>query len=149
MPEAEKDMSSNAPQESDNDSIDVRPAEFAEAEPEEEGHNLSLDLLMDVGMPVRVEMGRARLTVEELLKLRRGSVVQLDRTAGEPVNLYVRDKCFARGEVVVADNNFAFRVTEIVSDGRRIPRPKRQDADEGPADGAADGRNSEQEEDEQ
>ena len=129
MPENEFEMEDGSQQPEEREKTDVRPAQFGEAEPAEGGENLSLDLLMDVGLPVRVEMGRARLTVEELLKLRKGSVVQLDRTAGEPVNLYVRDKCFARGEVVVAGNNFAFRVTEVVSDGRRVPRPRHADGD--------------------
>ena len=116
-----------------------KPASFGEAEPEEGGDNLSLDLLMDVGLPVRVEMGRARLTVRELLELRKGSIIQLDRTAGEPVNLYVRDKCFAQGEVVVAGNNFGLRITRIMEDGRRAVRRREresEDADEVPEEAA-------------
>ncbi len=137
MTENEQQMRDETPQHQEEEETAVQPAEFAEAEPDEQGENLSLDLLMDVGLPVRVEMGRARLTVEELLKLRKGSVVQLDRTAGEPVNLYVRDKCFARGEIVVADNNFAFRVTEVVRDARRMPHPRRKDDDRTPPEEAA------------
>ena len=138
MPESEEPMSEDVPEKSSGRMTSVRTAQFAEAEPDEEGDKLSLDLLMDVGLPARVEIGRVRLTVEELLGLRKGSVVKLDRTAGEPVNLYVRDKCFAHGEVVVADNNFAFRVTEIVSDGRRVPHPQRDDGGGGEAEGADD-----------
>mgnify|MGYP000149629968 CR=1 FL=1 len=137
MTKDEQRMEDGAAEREEDEETAVRPAEFAEAEPDEQGENLSLNLLMDVGLPVRVEMGRARLTVEELLKLRKGSVVQLDRTAGEPVNLYVRDKCFARGEIVVADNNFAFRVTEVVRDGRRMPHPSRKKGGENPPDEAA------------
>jgi flagellar motor switch protein FliN/FliY len=60
------------------------------------------------------------MPVRELLQLRTGSVVQLDKMAGEPVDLFVRDVRFARGEVVVADNNFGLRITEIINPQRRI-----------------------------
>jgi len=79
-----------------------------------------LDLILDITMPVSVELGRASMTVQELLQLRTGSVVELERMAGEPVDLYVRDVRFARGEVVVVDNNFGLRLTEILNPQRRL-----------------------------
>jgi len=79
----------------------------------------SLDLIMDVSMRVTVELGRSTLTVEEVLSLGPGSVVELNKLAGEPVDVLVNDQLIARGEVVVVDENFGVRVTEIVSPRRR------------------------------
>jgi flagellar motor switch protein FliN/FliY len=74
-----------------------------------------LHLLRDVMMGVSVELGRTRMTVRELLSLSPGTIVQLDRAAGSPVDLLVNGTLLARGEVVVVDEEFAVRVTEIVS----------------------------------
>ena len=98
----------------------VQPAEFSELGDEPRGAGLSLDLVLDISMPVTVELGRATMAVKDLLQLRTGSVVELDRMAGEPVDLYVREVRFARGEVVVVDNNFGLRITEIINPQRRI-----------------------------
>jgi len=100
--------------------VEARPAEFSELEDEPRGGGLSLDLVLDISMPVTVELGRASMTVRELLQLSTGSVVELNKQAGEPVDLFVRDVRFARGEVVVVDNNFGLRITEIITPQRRI-----------------------------
>jgi flagellar motor switch protein FliN/FliY len=73
-----------------------------------------LDLLRDVEMEVTVELGRTRMTVRELLALAPGAVVELDRAAGSPADLLVNGRLIARGEVVVVDEDFAVRITEIV-----------------------------------
>jgi flagellar motor switch protein FliN/FliY len=75
----------------------------------------TLDALRDVELDVRIELGRARMRIEEVLKLAAGAVVELDRLAGEPVDVYVSDRLVARGEVVVLNDNFAVRVTEILA----------------------------------
>jgi len=72
-----------------------------------------LDLLRDVEMEVTAELGRTRMTVRDLLSLAPGAVVELDRTAGSPCDLYVNGTLMARGEVVVVDEDFGIRVTEI------------------------------------
>ncbi|MER3420944.1 MAG: flagellar motor switch protein FliN, partial [Chloroflexota bacterium] len=72
-----------------------------------------------VTLQVRVELGSTRMTVEEVLNLAPGSVVELDRLAGEPVDIVVNDRLIARGEVVVVEENFGVRVTEIVSPRHR------------------------------
>jgi flagellar motor switch protein FliN/FliY len=74
-----------------------------------------LDLLHDVEMEVTAEIGRTRMSVRELLSLTPGGIVELDRAAGAPADLLVNGKLIARGEVVVIDENFGIRVTEIVS----------------------------------
>ena len=75
----------------------------------------SLDMLHDVEMAVTVELGRTRMTVREILALAPGTVVELDRAAGAPVDVVVNGTLIARGEVVVIDEEFGIRVTEIVS----------------------------------
>ena len=102
------------------DKVLVQAAQFEEVSGGAEGSGLSLDLVLDISMPVSVELGRTMLTVQELLGLRAGSVIELEKMAGEPVDLYVRDVRFARGEVVVVDNNFGLRITEIVNPQSRI-----------------------------
>jgi flagellar motor switch protein FliN len=75
----------------------------------------SLDLLHDVDMEVTAELGRTRMSVRELLSLAPGAVIELDRLAGGPADLLVNGRLIARGEVVVIDENFGIRITEIVS----------------------------------
>jgi len=75
----------------------------------------SLDMLMDVALNVRIELGRTRMSVEEVLALQGGSVVTLDKLAGEPVDVLVNDKLVARGEVLVLNDNFCVRINDILS----------------------------------
>ena len=73
--------------------------------------------LLDVTMPVVIEIGRSHLTVQEVLQLAPGSVVTLDRAVGEPVDLYVSDRRFAQGEIVVVDDHFGVRITRLLAGG--------------------------------
>jgi flagellar motor switch protein FliN/FliY len=75
----------------------------------------SIDLLRDVELNVKIELGRARMLVEDVLKLSEGSVVELDKLAGDPVDVFVNDRLVARGEVLVLNDNFCVRVNEIVA----------------------------------
>lgn len=74
-----------------------------------------LDLLADVSLNVKIELGRTKMLVEDVLKLAQGSVVELDKLAGDPVDVYVNDRLVARGEVLVLNDNFCVRVNEIIS----------------------------------
>ena len=74
----------------------------------------SFDALLDVSLPVAIEIGRTHMTVQEVLQLGTGSVVQLDRIVGEPVDLYVSDRRFAQGEVVVVNEHFGVRITRVL-----------------------------------
>ncbi len=76
----------------------------------------SIELLKDVGLQVKIELGRSRMLVEDVLRLGEGSVVELDKLAGDPVDVYVNDRLVARGEVLVLNDNFCIRVNEIISD---------------------------------
>ncbi len=101
--------------------VEVHPVRFPPLSepPHLSSERRALDLIMDVSMRVTVELGRASLTVEDVLGLGPGSVVELNKLAGEPVDVMVNDQLIARGEVVVVDENFGVRVTEIVSPRRR------------------------------
>ena len=81
------------------------------------GRGSGLDMLHDVEMEVSAELGRTRMSVRELLTLHPGAIVELDRAAGSPADLLVNGRLIARGEVVVVDENFGIRITEIVSPG--------------------------------
>ena len=76
---------------------------------------MPLGLLMDLSLPVSIELGRTSMTVQEILRLGRGAVIQLDRLAGEPIDIYVGDRRFAEGEVVVLGEHFGVRITRILS----------------------------------
>ena len=75
----------------------------------------SLDLLSDVELDLRIELGRTQMRLEDVLHLRGGSVVALDKLAGDPVDVYVNGRLIAHGEVLVMNDNFCIRVTELVS----------------------------------
>jgi flagellar motor switch protein FliN/FliY len=74
----------------------------------------SIQMLMDVPLRVAVELGRTKMLVRQVLELRAGSVVELDRIAGDSVDVLINDRLMARGEVVVVDDKFGIRITEII-----------------------------------
>jgi len=78
--------------------------------------NNAIDLLGDVDLDVMVELGRTEMLVEDVLRLGEGSVVELDKLAGDPVDVYVNNRLIARGEVLVLNDNFCIRINEIVDD---------------------------------
>ncbi|MFM9958289.1 MAG: flagellar motor switch protein FliN [Phycisphaerales bacterium] len=86
---------------------------FTEAKSSDKPANL--DLLADVNLNVKIELGRTRMYVEDVLRLNEGSVVELDKLAGDPVDIYVNERHVARGEVLVLNDNFCVRVNEIIS----------------------------------
>ena len=79
-----------------------------------------IDLILDVTLPVAVELGRARMQIQDILKLAPGSVIALDKSAGDPVELFINDRPIAKGEVVIIDENFGVRLTSIVTATERI-----------------------------
>ncbi len=101
----------------------VKKAEF---EPFGEKHgsksqsHSNIDLLLDVPLPVAVELGRTDMTIRDILELGVGSVVEVHRVAGEPVDILVNGRLVARGEVVVIDENFGVRILDMVSPEDRV-----------------------------
>ncbi len=75
----------------------------------------ALDLLSDVNLNVKIELGRTRMLVEDVLKLCEGAVVELDKLAGDPVDVFVNERHVARGEVLVLNDNFCVRINEIIT----------------------------------
>ncbi len=78
----------------------------------------SIDMLRDVNLQVKVVLGRTRMFVSEVLKFSRGSVVELDKLTGDPLDVIVNDRLVARGEVLVINENFAIRITEVINPTR-------------------------------
>ncbi len=90
-----------------------RLEEFSGAEATVE--NATLDLIQDVELDLKIELGRTNMYLEDVLKLRKGSVVPLDKLAGDPVDIYVNGRLIARGEVLVLNDNFCVRVAELIT----------------------------------
>ncbi len=104
-----------------DDVAEAMPAEFQQlAGMGSEGDPQNLQLLLDVSLPISIELGRTSMNVQDILNLRPGSVVELNKLAGEPVDLLVNSKIVAKGEVVVIDENFGIRVTSLLSSEERL-----------------------------
>lgn len=106
--------------------VTAQPVEFESMEVRSQAHHggagavPNVAMILDVPMEVTVELGRTRRRVREILSMTPGSVVELDRQAGEPVDILVNGKLLARGEVVVIDENFGVRISEVVSRAERL-----------------------------
>ncbi len=109
--------------EDSNDPVTVRPVEFTQFDsytPTNTDTNKNLELLMDIKLELTVELGRCQLPVKKVLELTRGSIIELDKVAGESVELYANGKHVANGEVVVIEDNFGLRITSITDPEERI-----------------------------
>ncbi len=105
----------------DQSTVDVRPAEFVPlTQKVSSGQASRIDLISDIPVRVTVELGRTRKNISEILNMTPGSVIELDKMAGEPVDVLVNSKLIAKGEVVVIDENFGVRITEIVTSSGRV-----------------------------
>ena len=110
-----------ASRERDADASVARTPQFTEFEQTTAGTSeVPIGMLLDLTLPISIELGRTTMTVQELLRLGRGSVVQLDRLAGDPIDIYVGDRRFAEGEVVVLGEHFGVRITRILTAGGPI-----------------------------
>jgi flagellar motor switch protein FliN/FliY len=81
-----------------------------------------MEILMDIPLEISVELGRKRMVVRDIVELISGSIIEIDKAAGEPVDVLVNGKLVARGEVVVIEDNFGVRITEILSPQERLQR---------------------------
>ncbi|MDJ0828416.1 MAG: flagellar motor switch protein FliN [Desulfobacterales bacterium] len=90
------------------------------AAPAQETQDREIDFILDIPLELSVELGRTRMLVNDLLQLGQGSVVELDKLAGEPLEIYINRKLVARGEVVVVNEKFGIRLTDIVSPIERV-----------------------------
>ena len=90
----------------------------------EDGHPDNLEFILDIPLQVSVELGRTKMLVNELLKLGQGSVIELTKLASESLEILVNQKAIARGEVVVVNDKYGIRLTEVISPMERIERLK-------------------------
>lgn len=105
--------------------VEVKPVEFQAFPTEYEKQQRApdnMDLIMDVPLTVTVELGRTRRPIREILKIGAGSIIELDRLAGDPVDILVNGKYIATGEVVVIDENFGVRINDIISPAKRVQK---------------------------
>ena len=118
------DMSSLFGEDADEGSVvEVSPADFGDLGPSQapaNGRGRNIDMLLDVQLDVTVELGRKDMMVEEILRLGKGSIVELDKLAGEPVDVLVNGKKLAEGEVVVVEDHFGVRLTHLLEASERI-----------------------------
>src|SRR3954466_7499533 len=105
----------------------AQPAEFQPLQPEaadKPSRDVSLDVILDVPVTLSLEVGRTRIPIRNLLQLNQGSVVELERPAGEPLDVFVNGTLVAHGEVVVVNEKFGIRITDVVSPAERIRKLK-------------------------
>ncbi|WP_042144812.1 flagellar motor switch phosphatase FliY [Paucisalibacillus sp. EB02] len=104
----------------------IQEVEFSSFKPQEPitSQHRNLDILLDIPLKVTVELGRTKRSVKDILDLTSGSIIELDKLAGEPVDILVNEKLIAQGEVVVIDENFGVRVTDIISQSDRLLKLK-------------------------
>jgi len=102
----------------------IKIPKFAEITPEKKGGSagINLDLLLDVPLQFTVELGRVNLLLSELLQMAQGSVIELNKLIGEPFDVLINNKLMARGEIVVVNEKFGIRITDIVSPQERVEK---------------------------
>ncbi len=121
LEELPEDGSGATPDDINFGAASVSKAEFQQlSEPAGKPETQNIDMLLDVNLPVSIELGRTRMSISDILSLGPGSVVELNKLAGEPVDLLVNYKIVARGEVVVIDENFGVRITTLISPTERL-----------------------------
>jgi flagellar motor switch protein FliN/FliY len=101
------------------------PDDFTDLEGPVEGEVRNLDMVLDIPVTVAVEIGQGRIPIKSLLQLTQGSVVELDRLAGEPLDVLVNGTLIAQGEVVVVNEKYGVRLTDVISPAERLQRLKR------------------------
>ena len=101
------------------------PDDFTDLEGPEEGEVRNLDMVLDIPVTVSVEIGQGRIPIRSLLQLTQGSVVELDRLAGEPLDVLVNGTLIAQGEVVAVNDKYGVRLTDVISPAERLQRLKR------------------------
>jgi flagellar motor switch protein FliN/FliY len=108
--------------------LDPQPAELgqlkADAPDAAASRELNLDVVLDIPVTLSMEVGRSRISIRNLLQLNQGSVVELERATGEPLDIYVNGTLIAHGEVVVVNEKFGIRLTDVISPAERIRKLK-------------------------
>lgn len=111
-------------QEAEAMTLAAAPAPKAEVKKENRSSDRNLQLILDIPLKLSVELGRTKMPVSELLNLTQGSVIELNKLAGEPMEVMVNDKLIARGEAVVVNEKFGVRLTDVISPAERVEQLK-------------------------
>lgn len=122
-PEAFEEQETQSVPENNDKTVTVQPVQFASFEDLDQvqgPQNQNLNILLDVKLQLSVELGKTDLPIKNVLELTKGSIVTLNKAAGEPVELYANGKLIAYGEVVVIEDNFGLRITHITDPVRRL-----------------------------
>ena len=120
-------MAEQADAESDTAVVEAPPAEFDDLEDTSggpAGDEANLDVILDIPVTISMEIGRTQISIRNLLQLNQGSVVELDRLAGEPMDVLVNGTLVAHGEVVVVNEKFGIRLTDVISPAERVKKLK-------------------------
>jgi flagellar motor switch protein FliN/FliY len=107
--------------------VEARAAEFENLKSEgtpQTNRDVNMDVILDVPVTLSMEVGRTRIPIRNLLQLNQGSVIELDRAAGEPLDVFVNGTLVAHGEVVVVNEKFGIRLTDVISPAERIRKLK-------------------------
>ncbi len=106
----------------DTQSVEVHKAEFdtLSAGPRPDEKERKLDILLDLKLPLNIELGRTSMQIKDILELERGSLIELDKYSTEPVDIWINGKKMAEGEVVVVDKHFGVRITNLVDTTERL-----------------------------
>jgi len=105
----------------ETETVQIEPQSLDEPE-NDDGSDVNLDMILDVPVTLSLEIGRTKMPIRTLLQLNQGSVIELERGAGEPLDVYVNGTLIAHGEVVVINDRFGMRLTDVVSPSERIRR---------------------------
>ncbi|MCF6325176.1 MAG: flagellar motor switch protein FliN [Gammaproteobacteria bacterium] len=114
-------------EQADAEEVSAAPADFQNLQPDAGGLNAmeeNIEMILDIPVTVSVEIGRSKINIRNLLKLNQGSVVELDRLAGEPMDVIVNGTLIAHGEVVVVNEKFGVRLTDVISAEERVKKLK-------------------------
>lgn len=120
QPVQQENESENGGKTEKTDQPDIKDKGVEIAVPSEESEDNKLDILVDVSLNVTVELGRKEMIIGEILKLTKGSVIELNKLVDDPVDIYVNQSKIAEGEVVVVDEHFGVRITKLVDTNERI-----------------------------
>jgi flagellar motor switch protein FliN/FliY len=110
---------------SENQNVDAKPAHLENLEDEHNAptvEDANMDVILDIPVTISLEIGRTNISIRNLLQLNQGSVVELDRLAGEPLDVLVNGTLIAHGEVVVVNEKFGMRLTDVISTAERIKK---------------------------
>ena len=122
-PDTSEEVNVSAEKGHEESPVTVQPVQFASFEDLEQvqgPQNQNLNILLDIKLQLTVELGRTELPIKKVLELTKGSIVTLNKAAGEPVELYANGKLIAYGEVVVIEDNFGLRITHITDPAKRL-----------------------------